>query len=61
MRGKRGDGVFDMRRFCISPSCPQLIVKERDEKAACFIESDMRLEMLICTVAYSIVSAYGLR
>src|ERR1700752_3526837 len=29
MRGKsmRGDGVFDMRRFCISPDCPQLLSK----------------------------------
>jgi hypothetical protein len=29
MRGKsmRGDGVFDMRRFCISPDYPQLVSK----------------------------------
>jgi hypothetical protein len=37
------------------------IVKERDDEAACSVEPDMRLEMLMCTVAYSIMSAYGLR
>ena len=37
------------------------IVREHDARWACFIEPDMRLEMLICTVAHSIVAAYGLR
>ncbi len=32
-----GTALSDIRRFCISPSCPQLIVKELDEEAACFI------------------------
>jgi hypothetical protein len=60
-KSTRGDGVFDMRRFCISPNCPQLMSKSERNEAACFIDSDMRLELLICTCAYSNVVAYGHR
>jgi hypothetical protein len=31
-KSMRGGGVFDMRRFCISPNCPQLMSKnERND------------------------------
>jgi hypothetical protein len=32
-KSMRGDGVFDMRRFCISPNCPQLMSETNDAKA----------------------------
>lgn len=54
-------GVISHSPFLHFPRLPATDVKELDEKAACCIEPDMRLEMLMCTVAYSIVSAYGLR
>jgi hypothetical protein len=36
-KSMRGDGVFDMRRFCISPNCPQLMSKsERNESGVLY-------------------------
>ena len=57
----RGRLYLTFAASAFPPKRPQLIVKERDEKAACCIEPDMRLEMLMCAVAHSIVTAYGLR